>query len=113
MTLESRIRKQLCERAVKNFLDVFILSRLESGKHMGGHDFVRLIHEKFGILMSPATIYSTLYALEREGFVTSYTTRKSRVYKIADKGRQFIKGANHAMNPVQNLIERILKQRRS
>ncbi len=102
MRSKLKVEKQLCERVLKNFLDVFNLSELENGVTMSGYDFVRFIHEEFGILISTATIYSDLYALEREGFIKGYESRKKRVYKIVDKGRQFIEAAYHAKNSVQD-----------
>ena len=111
LRLESKVEKQLRERILKNFLDVVILSRLEKSEPMGGYDFIRLIHEEFGILISTGTIYSNLYALERKGFVKSYLSRKRRVYKIVDKGRQFVEAASHAMKSVQNWIEKMMKAR--
>lgn len=113
MRLEPKVEKKLCERFLKNFLDILILSRLENGAPMSGYDFVQLIREKFGILLSPGTIYANLYALEREGFIKGYSRPRKRVYKIVDRGRQFLEATYHAMNSVQNLIKKITRERRS
>lgn len=113
MRLESKVEKRLCKRVLKNFLDVLILSKLENSEPMSGYDFIGFIHEEFGILISTGTIYSTLYALEREGFIKGYQSRGKRVYRILNKGRQFIEATYHAIDPVKNWIGKIMKKRRS
>jgi DNA-binding PadR family transcriptional regulator len=111
MHLESKVEKEMCKRALKSYLDVLILSVLENSEGMGGYDFLRLIHEEFGIFMSAGTIYSDLYALERKGLIDFCSTRKRGAFKIADKGRQFMKAAHQTKNSIQNCIERIMKKR--
>lgn len=113
MQFESAVERRLCERAVKSFLDLLILSRLGNEKPMCGYDFVQLIHEEFRMHISTGTIYANLYALERGGLVKGHKSRRKRVYEITDRGTQFIEATYHALNPVQNWIKRIMKQQKS
>ena len=111
MRLKSEVEKQLRERVLKNFLDVLILSKLENSEPMSGYDFIGFIHEEFGIIISTGTIYSNLYALERDGFIKGYQSQGKRVYKMSNTGMQFIEETCQAIDPVKNWIEKIMKKR--
>lgn len=106
MRLESKVEEQLRKRVAKDFLDFIILSKLENGAPKSGYDFIGFIHEKYGVLISSGTIYSKLYGLEREGFITGSSSERKRVYKITNMGKQF---ADAAQETVQHIIWRILK----
>ena len=83
---ESEVLKEIQERNVKNFLDVIVLIQLRKTREpMGGYDLVKLIHNKFGVLVSAGSAYALLYSMERDGLIRSGLGRK-RVYKLAVKG---------------------------
>lgn len=109
MRLRAIVEKELHRRVVKNFLDVLILSKLENSKPMSGYDFINFIYEEFGIFISSGTLYSSLYAMEREGFISGYLSRRKRVYKITEKGREFADATRQAVKAIHNLIEEIVK----
>ena len=106
MRLELKVEKHLRKKVAKDFLDLIILSKLENGAPKSGYDFISFINEKYGVLMSSGTIYSRLYGLEREGFITGRFKERKRVYKITNMGKQF---ADAAQETVQHIIETILK----
>lgn len=110
MHLKSKVEKQVYKRTLKRFLDLLILSKLENSEPLGGYDFIRLIHEQFGVLISSGVIYYTLSILEREGFIKGYTSQTKRVYKITNKSKQFIEAAHRAMDSVQDWIEQMTKK---
>jgi len=75
--LEHDILRKMNERTIKNFMDILILAQLREGLPMSGYDFIAFIHKKFRILMSPGTVYSVLYSLERDGLIKGiYTIKK-------------------------------------
>ena len=45
-----------------------MLAELRNGA-MSGYDAISFIHNKFGVLVSSGTVYSHLYALERDGLI--------------------------------------------
>lgn len=106
---KAKVISRLRRRVIKSFLDILILSKLEKGEPMGGYDFISFIHKKFGVLVGSGTVYSNLYALEREGFINGYSSQRKRVYKITDMGKQFADAAHEAMNTVQYIVGKILK----
>ena len=77
---------ELYEKIVKSFLDVLILSRLRRTSPLSGYDLVTLIHRKFQILISPGTVYSVLYALEREGLIEGTAHSRKRLYQLSKVG---------------------------
>jgi len=104
MSLELKVEKHLRKKVGRDFLDLIILSKLGNGEPTSGYDFIGLIHEKYGVIISSGTIYSKLYSLEREGFITGCFNERKRVYKITDLGKKF---ANAAQETVQHIIETI------
>jgi DNA-binding PadR family transcriptional regulator len=79
--------KEMERRIVRSFLDVAVMCILKGSGGLNGHEILMHIHEKLGILLPPGTIYSTLYALEREQLVTGTMHSKSRTYKLTSKGQ--------------------------
>jgi len=78
--------KKMERRILKDFLDIAILSILKENEDLNGYQILKNIHDKVGILVGSGTIYSTLYALEREQFVRGLAHSKSRTYKLTSKG---------------------------
>lgn len=109
MSLRTQVEKELLRRAIKNFLDIVILSRLENNGSLSGYDFINFINKEFGILISSGTLYSILYAMEREGLISGCLSQRKRVYKITQKGRELADASRKAVNAVHNLIEEIVK----
>lgn len=68
-------------------MDILMLAELRNGA-MSGYDAIGFIHDKFGVLVSSGTVYSHLYALERDDLIEGAWDTKKRVYKITDKGMQ-------------------------
>ena len=62
------ILKKNHDRMVGSYLDGLILFRLKNNQ-LSGYDLLKIIHRDFNLLISPGTMYSTLYTLERAGFV--------------------------------------------
>lgn len=68
-------------------MDILVLAELRNGA-MSGYDAIGFIHDKFGVLVSSGTVYSHLYALEREELIEGTWDTKKRVYRITEKGEQ-------------------------
>ena len=102
MRLELKVEKHLRKKIARDFLDLIILLKLGNGRLTSGYDLMGFIHEKYGFLMSAGTIYSKLYSLEREGFIAGCFSRRKRVYKITDLGKQF---ADAVQETIQHIIE--------
>lgn len=85
--LTNEIVEKLRKQIITSILDVLMLAKLRKGS-LSGYDAIRLIHNKFGVLVSSGTVYSHLYALERDGLIKGDSNTKKRVYNITQKGEQ-------------------------
>lgn len=75
-------------RMIKAFLDFFLISEIGQAGAMSGYEAGNLIREKHNLMLSSGTIYSTLYAMEREGLLVGTWTGQKRVYQLSAKGKQ-------------------------
>ena len=82
-----RILKMFRIRLIREFLELVILKYLIEQNRVSGYDLMRQINEDYGVLLSPGTIYSKLYTLERKGLIKEEWTKKRREYIITQKGR--------------------------
>jgi len=99
---------QLRKRTIKNFMDLLILLNLRR-EPMSGYDIITLIFNDFGFLPSSGSIYSTLYALEREGLIKGCWSGKKRLYTLTAKGEETARTALTLFNNIENLIQNIFK----
>lgn len=54
---------------IKNLIDYIILKYLREHGKASGYELIGEVNRNYGVLLSPGTIYSKLYALERKGLV--------------------------------------------
>jgi len=101
--LESETFQTMQRRAVLDFLDVIILLELRK-RPLSGYDFIHLIHKKFDILVSTGTVYSYLYALERNGLAKGEHSSKSRTYTLTEFGKEAAKDYLNAKDKISRFI---------
>ncbi len=103
----SVVLKKMNKRIIKNFLDVLVLAELRNGP-LSGYDVIAYVHNKFRILVSSGTIYSLLYALERDGLIIGVWNQRKRVYKLTQEGEETTKTIMNANDKIQYLIASLL-----
>ncbi len=86
-TLQDYALHEIELRIVKNFLDILILRDLSKHSSLSGYDIIELIHVKFKQLISPGTVYSVLYAIERKGLVKGESDGRKTVYMLTERGK--------------------------
>lgn len=103
--------KKLQKQIMQSLMDLVMLAELRNGS-MSGYDAIGHIHDKLGVLISSGTIYSHLYALERDGLIEGKNDLKKRVYVITEKGENaletisktnsdFLKTLRAVLNPLE------------
>ena len=107
------ISKKLRVRLVKNFMDIIVLSQLRKSSSLSGYDIMSYIHGKLGLLMSPSTVYSLLYRLERDGLVEGEWNHRKRVYTLTGKGDIYIKLIQRSSERIPLFIMEIFGERTS
>ncbi len=83
--LELFILKKLTERVIVSFLDCIIMDQLLT-QPLSGYDILNYVRKKYNYLLSPGTIYSTLYAMERKGLIKGTFEGKKRSYTLTKEG---------------------------
>jgi DNA-binding PadR family transcriptional regulator len=105
---EARIIKKMHERVIKTFMDTIIMAELQNGS-ISGYDVISFIHNKFGFLASSGTVYSLLYALERNDLVEGIWIERKRVYKLTEKGAKTIATIINSHDKIKSFMSTILK----
>ncbi len=59
-----------------------------------GYELLSYIHKSFDPFLSPATVYSVLYSMERKGYIKARGDARKRVYSITPKGKRVIQTIN-------------------
>lgn len=81
-------QKNLEKRIVKSFLDILILVEMTKQTTLSGYDVTSFVNNKFGGILSPGTVYATLYSMERKGLIKGTSDGKKTVYKLTEKGNE-------------------------
>src|SRR5271157_74158 len=82
--------KDIETRVVKHFLDIIILIELKKQGNLSGYDVIGFVNNKFGGVLSPGTVYATLYSIERKELIKGESHGRKTVYKLTDKGQEVI-----------------------
>ncbi|MFH1337595.1 MAG: PadR family transcriptional regulator [Nanoarchaeota archaeon] len=69
------------KKFVMHSLDIVILTQLRQ-QSMSGFGIIKLVHEKFGVLLSAGTVYPMLHSLKKNGILKTTRSGKSILYKI-------------------------------
>jgi DNA-binding PadR family transcriptional regulator len=75
-------------RVIKEFLDIIMLCELKTRGELTGYDLAMLEREKFGVSLSPGTVYMTMYAMERRGLIAGKPDGKKTTYSLTAKGER-------------------------
>jgi DNA-binding PadR family transcriptional regulator len=97
------------ERFLKEFMDLLIMVKMREGE-ASGYDILTYFHQKFDLLVSPGTVYSVLYSMERNGLIKARGVDRKRIYALTPKGETTIKAISESSELLQNFLKRLLKE---
>jgi DNA-binding PadR family transcriptional regulator len=100
------ILQQLQKRTIKNFMDILILSELRRAP-MSGYDVISSIFDKFSFLPISGSVYSLLYALEREGLIRGGWNGRKRIYTLTSRGEEIVETAQTLCIKIEGLMTNI------
>ena len=60
--------------------------KLKNNGDSNGYQIVRFIQKKYDLMISPSTVYSVLYLLERRDLIKAKSINNVRVYSLTEKG---------------------------
>jgi DNA-binding PadR family transcriptional regulator len=72
-------------------MDIIILKNLRNNHLTSGYEVIKYLHKRYKILLSSGTVYSMLYALERQHLIEGNANNGKRMYKITTEGEEFLK----------------------
>ncbi|MEM2610171.1 MAG: PadR family transcriptional regulator [Candidatus Bathyarchaeia archaeon] len=104
---KNKIGQYIQQRIARDFIDILILSELAQAP-LSGYDLISIIYRKFNLMISPGTIYSTLYTLERRGLIKGGEYHRKRVYILTRKGEEFMRGVLSMRENIGLLLSKIL-----
>lgn len=90
--------KKLSKRLISHFIDVIILRKLKD-QPASGYDLVGFFPSRYRILISSGTIYSKLYAMERQGFIQGKHSERKRIYHLMPEGESWLKKVMESSDP--------------
>lgn len=76
-------------RYVRGMIDPIIMAALE-GEEMTGYGIMGFVHENFGVLLSPGTVYPKLKSLEQSGLIEQKTHGRCKIYRLTERGRTLL-----------------------
>ncbi len=104
---KKRLIRQLRRRTIRNFMDIIILAMLRRTP-MSGYDVITSIFSRFNFLPSSGSVYSLLYALEREGLIEGGWNGRKRVYTLTQKGEEISETALTLHLRIESLVANML-----
>ena len=107
------ILTKLRRRLINELLDIIILDRVKSNPNITGYAIIEYLFQRFKILVSSGIVYSTLYALEREGLIRGAWKGRKRIYKITPAGEEIIKILREKSDIISSLFKEIITQNKT
>jgi DNA-binding PadR family transcriptional regulator len=97
-TIEGYTPKDIETRVVKNFLDILIIAELKKQGNLSGYEVTTFVNDKFNKMLSPGTVYATVYTLERKGLIEGIMDGRKTVYKLTIDGEQVLTRLGNSLN---------------
>ena len=98
------------ERFLKEFMDILIMVRMREGE-TSGYDIITYFHRKFDFLVSPGTVYSVLYSMERNGLIKAREVDRKRIYTLTSEGEATIKAIHESSAVLKSFFSSLLEGR--
>ena len=104
-TLKEYSAQEIESRIVKYFLDILILIELNNHSSLSGYNIIESVRRKFKQSISPGTVYSVLYAIERKDLVKGESDGRKTVYTLTKKGKEAVKDLKNSKNEILEFME--------
>lgn len=106
------IDKIIQKRLIRNFIDLLILLEVSKSPPLSGYDIIVAFQKKFNMLVSPGTVYMTLYRLERDGLIRGENRRRKRVYYLTSKGEEYLRSISALQENFDLILSKIITKAR-
>lgn len=103
---------EIYQNAIKSFAYICLVIELSKGREITGYDIIVYV-KKFGLEVSPGTVYHHLEMLENLGIIRAKPQRRKRGYKalysLTEKGKRIFEGFKEKWKqPIKYVYENIV-----
>jgi DNA-binding PadR family transcriptional regulator len=91
-------------------MDIIILKYLKNSHPISGYDVIKHLHQKFHMLLSPGTVYSVLYSLERKNLIQGHISNGKRLYNLTKQGEKLLTNIHTAETNIQSLLSYLFSE---
>jgi DNA-binding PadR family transcriptional regulator len=91
-------------RIVRGLLPYVALATIKKAGEATAYTIIQHVHEELDIVLSAGTMYSTIYGLERQGYIEGETK-----YRVTDKGLILLENAKKNIRELFPKIEAFLE----
>lgn len=109
--LESDTLNVMRMSLIKHFLDVVVSTELRKSGSMSGYDIMKLIHGTHDIPISPGTVYSLLYSLERRKIVVGEWAEGKRIYTLTQEGERVVDAILRSKDELLKFVELLFENK--
>jgi DNA-binding PadR family transcriptional regulator len=107
--MEDRIVRAVRRAMVRHFLDIIVLNNIKQKGLLSGYDVVETIQAEFNFLISPGSVYSLMYCLERDGLLRRESAGEKQVFGLTDKGEEHIRTVIHSKEEILRFARTIIE----
>lgn len=107
--VKRKIVKEIQKSMIKNFLKTVFMVRLRACSPLSGYSLMDYVHDRFGVLISPGTVYSLLYSLERQGLLKAESCSGKRLYALTDEGLKTVETVLDSKEEIKQFVGTLLQ----
>jgi len=108
--IENRLLKDLQIEILKNHLKIIFLLSIKKNGALSGYDLLQRTQNKYRVNLSPGTIYTQLYALERKNLLKGQVVSSGkRVYSLTSDGIKATEIILSSRNQIEKMFTSLLE----
>ena len=108
--IENEVLKGLEIEIMKNHLKIIFLLSIKKNGALSGYDLLQRIQNKYRVNLSPGTIYTQIYALERKNLLKGQVDSSGkRVYSLTSDGIKATEIILSSRNQIEKMFNSLLE----
>ena len=96
--------KKIQKKTIKCFMDIILLTKLRTASK-SAYEMIVSIQKQFGVVVSSGTVYSHLYALERNKMICAVHIKGKRKYELTENGTQHLEISFNSIKKTLDILE--------
>jgi DNA-binding PadR family transcriptional regulator len=95
------------KRVLKACLSVAIMAELSKRTALSATNIISILKKRYNIQLSAGTVYSVLYALEKDRNIQRLPNRRKKLYVLTNKGKENIKNIRRNIGELNKVINEL------